>query len=391
MPVSNPPFQGTAADPIHVDPAGTTTQPISVAALPLPAGAATDATLSARLGTLGQTTMSASAPVTIASNQTALAITAAALPLPAGAATEATLATRVAATQLPAALVGGRLDENLGAWLGSTAPTVGSKTSANSIPVVIASDNTVTVVGNKTSNAAVPDGTNIGALPAIATAAAPVLIEGNQVALSELLNGSLRTDNTSWLGSTAPTVGSKTSANSVPVVIASDQAAIAITPPTLTKSTQGATGVSTQDLKDAGRVSKVFQATAVAGVVAETLLTLVMLSDLAAAAGATSYTVTSGKRLRLTGLFVTWRNNTAAAGGVTIRVRAIAVAPAVIGSACIATANATTSLATIGSGGSAFATFPEGFELPAGAGVGVTQQAVTAVVGFDVQLVGYEY
>lgn len=44
------------------------------------------------------------------------------------------------AGQLPAALVGGRLDTNVGAWLGSTAPTVGSKTSANSIPVVIAND-----------------------------------------------------------------------------------------------------------------------------------------------------------------------------------------------------------------------------------------------------------
>jgi hypothetical protein len=42
--------------------------------------------------------------------------------------------------QLPAALVGGRLDENVGAWLGSTAPTVGQKTMANSVPVTIASD-----------------------------------------------------------------------------------------------------------------------------------------------------------------------------------------------------------------------------------------------------------
>lgn len=41
---------------------------------------------------------------------------------------------------LPAALVGGRLDTNLGAWLGSTAPTVGQKTMANSVPVAIASD-----------------------------------------------------------------------------------------------------------------------------------------------------------------------------------------------------------------------------------------------------------
>jgi len=41
---------------------------------------------------------------------------------------------------LPASLVGGRLDSNIGSWLGSTAPTVGQKTAAQSIPVVIASD-----------------------------------------------------------------------------------------------------------------------------------------------------------------------------------------------------------------------------------------------------------
>jgi hypothetical protein len=67
-------------------------------------------------------------------------------------------------TQLPAALVGGRLDANIGAWLGSTAPTVGSKTSANSIPVVVASDQgTITVNASATvgivDNAAFTDGT----------------------------------------------------------------------------------------------------------------------------------------------------------------------------------------------------------------------------------------
>jgi len=45
--------------------------------------------------------------------------------------------------QLPTVLVGGRLDENLGAWLGSTAPSIGQKTMANSLPMVIASDQTV--------------------------------------------------------------------------------------------------------------------------------------------------------------------------------------------------------------------------------------------------------
>jgi hypothetical protein len=42
--------------------------------------------------------------------------------------------------QLPPALVGGRLDENIGAWLGATTPTVGQKAMAASIPVTIASD-----------------------------------------------------------------------------------------------------------------------------------------------------------------------------------------------------------------------------------------------------------
>ena len=42
--------------------------------------------------------------------------------------------------RLPTALVGGRFDGNVGAWLGSTVPTIGPKTSAQSIPTVLASD-----------------------------------------------------------------------------------------------------------------------------------------------------------------------------------------------------------------------------------------------------------
>ena len=54
----------------------------------------------------------------------------------------------VSSTQLPAALVGGRLDSNIGAWLGSTAPTVGQKTMANSVPTVLASDQAAIPVTN---------------------------------------------------------------------------------------------------------------------------------------------------------------------------------------------------------------------------------------------------
>jgi hypothetical protein len=190
--------------------------PISAAALPLPAGAATEATLAtrladatftARINTLGQKLMAASTPVVIASDQSTIPISAAALPLPAGAATEATLATRLAdatftarintlgqklmaastpvviasdqsavpvsSTQLPAALVGGRLDENVGAWLGSTAPTVGQKVMANSVPVVIASDqSTVSVtLASGTSTGTL----NNGAETAVGAAAVQII------------------------------------------------------------------------------------------------------------------------------------------------------------------------------------------------------------------------
>lgn len=84
------------------------------------------------------------------------------------------------------------------------------------------------MAGGKTNNNAAPGATNLGVLPALATAAAQSWTEGNLVALSTDLSGRLRVDNSSWLGSTAPTVGSKTSANSIPVVIASDQGSFPI-------------------------------------------------------------------------------------------------------------------------------------------------------------------
>lgn len=81
------------------------TVPVSAVVLPLPTGAATDAKLDDKFGDLGQKNMAGSAPVTIASDQSAIPvsgtvyvtgtvpISAVALPLPSGAATESTLAT----------------------------------------------------------------------------------------------------------------------------------------------------------------------------------------------------------------------------------------------------------------------------------------------------------
>ena len=65
---------GTSSHPTRVDPVGTTTQPVSAAALPLPTGAATDANITSRLGTVGQKVSASSAPVVIASDQSAIPV-----------------------------------------------------------------------------------------------------------------------------------------------------------------------------------------------------------------------------------------------------------------------------------------------------------------------------
>lgn len=75
------------------------------------------------------------------------------------------------------------------------------------------------ITGTKTPNAAVPDGGNIGTLPAVANAAAPTFTETYQTALSTDLAGNLRTtvNNTvpvlwhpGYLAAGAPTFGGAT-------------------------------------------------------------------------------------------------------------------------------------------------------------------------------------
>ena len=70
---------GTSSNPVRTDTTGTTTQPISATDLPLPSGASTSSlqttgnsslsSIDGKLNSLGQKTMSASVPVTMASDQ----------------------------------------------------------------------------------------------------------------------------------------------------------------------------------------------------------------------------------------------------------------------------------------------------------------------------------
>lgn len=163
------------------------------------------------------------------------------------------------------------------------------------------------------------------------------------------------------------------------------------TAPTLTKSTQGANGWSVQDLKDAGRVIKTYVGTTVTGATSETLVTLTPYADLVAGGTATTFAVTSGKRLRLQSMVCTWRNGTAAAGGVQVRLRTNNSGAAIVSSPVQLALIASTTATTAGQGSTSSVNFPDGFELSGTMQFAVTQIAVGAVAGFDVSVIGYEY
>ena len=227
----------TADGTLRIDPTGATVQPVSLTTIPLPTGAATETTLAlllssstftARVNTLGQKTMTASTPVTLASDQSALAVTgtfwqatqpvsgtffqatqpvsAVALPLPAGAATEATLALIKAKT------------DNLDVALSTRAITGLTNTELRASAVPVSGtfwQATQPVSGTVTANA----GTGTFAV----SAASLPLPSGaaTEITLATLLSETTFTNRT-------PTIGQKTMAGSTPVTIASDQGALAV-------------------------------------------------------------------------------------------------------------------------------------------------------------------
>ena len=201
---------------ISVDDGGGTLS-VDAAALPLPTGAATEATLSSvdtdtstiagdttsidgKTPALGAAATAASVPVNIASDQT-VPVSAASLPLPTGAATEATLVT---------------IDADTGTIAGDTTsidgktPALGAAATAASVPVNIASDQTVPV-----SAASLPLPTGAATEATLSTIDA----DTSNIATD---TSTIAGDTTSIDGKT-PALGAAATAASVPVNIANDQ------------------------------------------------------------------------------------------------------------------------------------------------------------------------
>ena len=159
-PASTAPAASDPALVVAVSPNSTVA--VTASALPLPAGAATETTLASRLSeatfsartpTLGPKTSAGSTPVVLASDQPAVPIA------------DGGGSITVDTDQLPAGLVNGRLNTNLGSWFGSTTPTIGQKPMTGSLPVTLASDqSSVAVAGSVDVTSVIPGvaATNLG-------------------------------------------------------------------------------------------------------------------------------------------------------------------------------------------------------------------------------------
>jgi hypothetical protein len=168
--------------------------------------------------------------------------------------------------------------------------------------------------------------------------------------------------------------------------------------PTLTKGTQGATGLSTQDLKDSGRNAvHLYTNVPILTTATDALLSLTgYKSGAAVAATTTPAVVTTGKTFRITTIALTYVA-VATAGAVKFTLRANLSGVVAIGSPAVNVWVIGGPEAIAGTTNSLEVTFPEGLEFPAGAGIGISQVGLNntqsaAITGYGfISIYGYEY
>lgn len=241
----------SAAGALKVD-GSAVTQPISAASLPLPTGASTSAlqtsgnsslsSIDGKLNSLGQKASAASMPVVIASDQSAVPVSG-----------SVTVSGTVSATQGTSPWV-----ENL-TQVGGSALSLGQKTSANSIPMVLSSDQSaIPVTQSGTWTVGLSAGANtIGKVDQGTGGASAWKVDGS--AVTQPVSGTVTANqgtspwvnNITQIGGSALSLGQKTMANSVPVVISSDQSAISAkaATPTAGTVTQAAITVGTSAVR----------------------------------------------------------------------------------------------------------------------------------------------
>lgn len=167
--------------------------------------------------------------------------------------------------------------------------------------------------------------------------------------------------------------------------------------PTLTKGTQGATGISTQDLKDAGRSNIAITCYRATGIITtEALFAAATFSksvDGAAATTGQQFSVTAGKRFRVQTLTVSAFKNAASASTGKLALRYLAAGGTIDNTSPILT------VLDIGSNNATTGNYmgpynvpvPDGLELIASSAFGFTNLCDAVTLLWTITLTGYEY
>lgn len=174
--------------------------------------------------------------------------------------------------------------------------------------------------------------------------------------------------------------------------------AVTITPPTLTKGTQAATGLSTQDLKDAGRnQTNYYMAAPVLSTATAALQSLTgYKAGALVAATTTPAVVTAAKVYRLNRITITYIA-VATAGSILVALRAQVAGVVLITSPVVDSWVVGSASATAGTTQTIVIDLPDGIEFAAGVGVGISvvglgATGAAAVAGYaSVSIGGYEY
>lgn len=166
---------------------------------------------------------------------------------------------------------------------------------------------------------------------------------------------------------------------------------VTVTPPALTKATQGATGFSVQDLKDAGRTAFSLTAIGFAGVTGEALLSMTPVRSGVAGSAGTSHGVTAQKRLRLTAIIVSVRTGAAAANWGRFVLRTNPSGAVATNSPALLVVECSAQAAVAGSGNMVAIPIPDGYEFAGTEQIGITHIGAATTNVNSVTLLGYEY
>lgn len=370
---------------------GSVAIPVSLSSTPLPAGAATETTLASintKTPALGQTTMSASQPVVIASNQSAIPIS-----TPDSAATGSLTAVSQTVV-LPLAGYAGCTVSVQGTWAGTLNFEVSVDSGTTWFPADVFSDaSNGEIVQTQITAPGVVDG-NFTFTNLVGQYACRVIVSAytSGTIIVNMRANSIAFSYPTYISDNA---GNLTSYGTM--IAGTDGTATRFVSNTL-KGTQGAYGVSVQQFKDTGRnITNYYMANQIITTNIDVLMSLTgYKSGAAVATTTTPAVVTAGKTYRINAITMTYVGTTTA-GTCHFTLRAntggvVALASPAVNEWIVGGLNTTAGVTQ-----TVCLSFPDGIEFAAGTGIGVSIQGfgatgTAAAVGYgQISITGYEY